>query len=174
MGDASTATNYWAAMQTGCKLLHLTQMNDPANYRDVLLVDDDAATRRLFEHVLSRVGLSIVTAADGFEALQVLATHRVDAIVLDLMMPRMSGFEVLDHFAAERAELLRRTVVLSAASLQWVTKASEYAAFAVLRKPVDLDVLVESVLDCLVQDAPGERRPPRPAIAPAASIRAAG
>jgi CheY-like chemotaxis protein len=148
--------------------------DSPSSYRDVLLVDDDAATRRLFEHVLARVGLSIVTAADGVEALGILATQRVDAIVLDLMMPRMSGFEVLENFATERAELLRRTIVLSAASLQWVTKASEYPVFAVLRKPVDLDALVEAVLDCLVQDADGARKPARPAIAPAASIRAAG
>ncbi len=148
--------------------------DNPLVHRDVLLVDDDAATRRLFEHVLARVGLTIVTAADGVEALQTLTTHRVDGIVLDLMMPRMSGFEVLENFATERAELLRRTIVLSAASLQWVTKASEFPVFAVLRKPVDLDALVEAVLDCLVQDTAAARKPPRAAVTPAATIRAAG
>ena len=149
--------------------------SDASTYRDVLLVDDDAATRRLFEHVLGRAGLTVVTAADGLEALQVLSTRRVDTIILDLMMPRMSGFEVLERFAAEQqTDLLRRTVVLSAASVQWVTRAGEFPVWAVLRKPVDLDMLLETVLDCLVQDAAGSRKSPRPAIVDPASIRAAG
>lgn len=141
-------------------------------HRDVLLVDDDQATRRLFEHVLTRVGLSVVTAIDGVNALEVLATHRVDTIVLDLMMPRMSGFELLDRLMEEQPAILTRCIVLSAASLQWVNKASERPVWAVLRKPVDLDVLVQAVLDCLVQDATGERKAARPAIVPPASIRA--
>jgi CheY-like chemotaxis protein len=144
----------------------------PMVQRDVLLVDDDKATRRLFEHVLARVGLTVVTAVDGVNALEVLATHRVDTIVLDLMMPRMSGFELLDRLMETRPAMLPRCIVLSAASLQWVDKASERPVRAVLRKPVDLDVFVEAVLDCLVQDSTGERKAARPVIVPSASVRA--
>ena len=144
----------------------------PVIQRDVLLVDDDQATRRLFEHVLARVGLTVVTAVDGVNALEVLATHQVDTIVLDLMMPRMSGFELLDRLMEERPGILKRCIVLSAASLQWVNKASERPVWSVLRKPVDLDVLVQAVLDCLVQDSTGERKPARPAVVPPSTVRA--
>lgn len=120
---------------------------------DVLLVDDDDATRRLFEHVLTRTGLTVITARDGMEALEKLSTHAVDTMILDLMMPRMSGFEVLEKLAAEDPDRLPHTIVLSAASAQWVSKAGNYPVAAVLRKPVDLDTLVETVLNCLVRDS---------------------
>ena len=122
-------------------------------HRDVLLVDDDDATRRLFEHVLVRAGLTVCSASDGLKGLEMLTKHHVDAIVLDLMMPRMTGFQVLERFAAERPELLRRTMVLSAASIEWVAKASLLPVWAVMRKPIDIDELLETVLDCLTQDA---------------------
>ena len=150
-------------------------MSEPAPIRrDVLLVDDDDATRRLFELVLARAGLTVVTARDGVDALTVLATHAVDTIVLDLMMPRMSGFEVLDRLTRERAELIPRAIILSAASLQWMEKAGRYPVFAVLRKPVDLDELLQSVLDCVVQDARGTRKAAKAVPPPPATVRAAG
>jgi len=145
-------------------------------HRDVLLVDDDAPTRKLFEHVLSRIGLTVVTANDGQEAFDLLATYRVDAVVLDLMMPRMDGFEVMQRLAAEGSGLLERTVVLSAASVRMIAKANDFPVWAALRKPVDINELVETVLDCVSAPRSSEdrtRKPPRAVTRPA-SLRATG
>ena len=60
----------------------------------ILVVDDDAHIRQLVSHILSAAGFQVETAADGREALEKLEQTRVDLAVLDIMMPRMDGWEL--------------------------------------------------------------------------------
>jgi len=62
----------------------------------VLVVDDDPMTRDMLRRILSKRGWSVVEAADGCGALSVLGRTRPEVVLLDLMMPGMDGFEVLD------------------------------------------------------------------------------
>ena len=62
----------------------------------ILVVEDDTSTRKLMAAVLSRCGYTPYTACDGVEALEVLEKTHIDLIVLDLMMPRMDGYEFTD------------------------------------------------------------------------------
>ena len=59
----------------------------------ILVVEDDENTRKLMEAVLTQNGYEVVTARDGVDALEKMDAHHVDLIVLDLMMPRMDGYE---------------------------------------------------------------------------------
>ena len=59
----------------------------------ILVVEDNANTRRLMEAVLTQHGYQPILAADGIEALEILDKKHVDLIVLDIMMPRMDGYE---------------------------------------------------------------------------------
>ena len=59
----------------------------------ILVAEDDKNTRKLMEAVLTRYGYEVMTAADGIEALEILDHKHVDLIVLDVMMPRMDGYE---------------------------------------------------------------------------------
>jgi DNA-binding response OmpR family regulator len=61
----------------------------------ILLVDDDAALLEVTSIVLASEGYRVVTAEDGAEALRILGREGLDLVVLDIMLPRMSGFEVL-------------------------------------------------------------------------------
>lgn len=60
----------------------------------ILVVEDDAHTRRLMSAVLERSGFDVLTACDGVEALEVLERKHVDLMVVDVMMPRMDGYEL--------------------------------------------------------------------------------
>ncbi len=60
---------------------------------NIMLVEDDNNTRFLIETVLLQGGYNVVTACDGVEALEVMEKKQVDLIVLDVMMPRMDGYE---------------------------------------------------------------------------------
>ena len=60
----------------------------------VLIVDDNAQNVELLQAFLESLPVKLVTAADGVEALAKVAEHNPDLILLDIMMPRMSGFEV--------------------------------------------------------------------------------
>ena len=59
----------------------------------ILVVEDDKNTRRLMAAVLTRYGYEPLLAADGVEALEILDHKHVDLVVLDVMMPRMDGYE---------------------------------------------------------------------------------
>jgi two-component system OmpR family response regulator len=60
----------------------------------ILVVDDDPHIRKLVGHFLSREGFLVLEAVDGVDALLVLETARVDLVILDVMMPRMDGWEL--------------------------------------------------------------------------------
>jgi len=59
----------------------------------IMVVEDDYNTRKLMEAVLTQNGYNVILANDGIEALEKLDSHHVDLIVLDLMLPRMDGYE---------------------------------------------------------------------------------
>lgn len=59
----------------------------------VLVVDDSQTIRRSAETLLVREGYAVVTAGDGFEALAKVADHEPDLIFLDIMMPRLDGYQ---------------------------------------------------------------------------------
>jgi two-component system chemotaxis response regulator CheY len=63
--------------------------------RKILVVDDDPTSRRLMSHILKREGYDVSTAADGQEALDLLADDPPDLIVTDQIMPGMDGVELL-------------------------------------------------------------------------------
>lgn len=63
--------------------------------KTILIVDDDDSVRELLEYVVKKEGFSTVTAVDGVEALKRVEAQAPDLILLDLMLPRYGGFEVL-------------------------------------------------------------------------------
>ncbi len=65
--------------------------------RTVLIVEDDAAARRVLRQELKKGGWRVIEAANGRIALEQLAQHPPDLILLDLMMPEMDGFEFLEE-----------------------------------------------------------------------------
>lgn len=69
--------------------------------KKILVVDDERHIVRLVEVNLTRAGYEVVTAYDGVEALEKMEEEQPDMVVLDVMMPRMDGFEVLKHLQAE-------------------------------------------------------------------------
>lgn len=102
---------------------HLTKPIDPADLirvlsrvvlrdgnADVLVVDDDPGTREMLRRALTREGWSVREAEDGRTGLEEVARSRPAAILLDLMMPRMDGFQMLA--ALRRNELTRDVPVV--------------------------------------------------------------
>ncbi|HET9496059.1 MAG TPA: response regulator transcription factor [Chloroflexia bacterium] len=69
-----------------------TQPNPPAK---ILVVDDEKTLRDMLEYNLRREGFSVLTAADGAQAVKLASEQRPDLIILDIMLPAMSGFDVV-------------------------------------------------------------------------------
>ena len=121
----------------------------------VLLIDDDPAVRSLLAAVLNHDGISSERAQDGVEAIARLRRRDYDAIVLDLMLPEMNGFDVLRFLKAERAHLLSRVVVITAASESTLRHFHDRAlVHALLRKPFDIAELSAAVRACIKRARP--------------------
>jgi two-component system, OmpR family, phosphate regulon response regulator PhoB len=84
--------------------------------RRVLLVEDDRFLRRACEISLRQRGFAVTTAADGEEALRNVRADPPDLILLDLLMPKMTGIEVLKTLRAEEATREIRVLILSNSS----------------------------------------------------------
>ncbi len=113
------------------------------------MVEDDPAIRRLVTMVLKRHGYVVDCAADGLEAVLKLGLIDYDAIVLDLMMPQLDGFEFLKTFADNEPERLRKVIVTSAASPAVIRERMEGEPFRVLPKPFDISDLLAVVRGCI-------------------------
>jgi DNA-binding response OmpR family regulator len=115
----------------------------------ILIIDDDPGIRGLLTVVLRRKGFECDVAADGAEAQTKLRRNDYDAILLDLMLPRLNGFEVIRFLKAERRTLLKRVIVVTAvAEITLRDFTDQKLVWALLRKPFDLHQLIETVTNC--------------------------
>jgi CheY-like chemotaxis protein len=114
----------------------------------VLIVDDNESTITLISALL-RTDFEIDTASDGAEAIQKLQTRRYSAVLLDLRMPDVDGFDVLDFVRENQPALLPRVLIVTAvANDDHLERASGYGVSAVVRKPFEIDRLLEDVRKC--------------------------
>jgi len=83
----------------------------------ILVVDDEPALLRLMEFVLSKEGHTMITATNGEEALEEARRQRPDLIVLDIMMPKMDGYQVAEAVRAS-ADLKDIPIIMLSAKAQ--------------------------------------------------------
>jgi adenylate cyclase len=113
----------------------------------ILIVDDDDAIRTLLLTVLRRRGFRLDTARNGFDAVERLAACRYALVILDLMMPRMNGWEVLEHLGRMPANARPFVLVLTAGLEQ--RKFDTSLVVGTIQKPFDIELLVDTVAGCL-------------------------
>lgn len=111
--------------------------------RSILLVDDDADTRRTLREFLTGEGFLVHTARDGQHALNVLERIEPDLILLDYKMPVMDGKQFLSVMRRTPQFQTIPVVILSAATREW--SGANLEVVDVLTKPVDLDLLLATV-----------------------------
>ena len=114
----------------------------------ILVVDDDGAILRLVATILRRERYDVDTASGGKDALSKIELTLYDVIVLDLMMPEVSGLDVLRGLNV-RVPRVKCVVLLSAASALDVASSISPNVFAALRKPFDNAALISAVRGCI-------------------------
>lgn len=104
----------------------------------VLVVDDDPSILRLAQFNLEADGFEVTLANDGQEGLDVFLAGRYDVLLLDLMMPRLDGFELLERVRATEAGASVPVFMLTArATPEDMARAKEFGVAGYLRKPFD-------------------------------------
>ena len=121
------------------------------NSATVLVVEDDPALRRMYRTALALAGFDVVEADDGLAALHFLDHRSPDVVVLDLMLPTMSGLVVQQEIAAHAHTRSIPIVIVTGTDLS----LDHLDVPCVLRKPVSPESLVDAVRACLASGAPG-------------------
>ena len=80
----------------------------------VMVIDDSKTIRRTAETLLKKVGCEVITATDGFEALAKITDHRPDIIFVDIMMPRLDGYQTTALI--KNNKMFRKTPVIMLSS----------------------------------------------------------
>ena len=123
-----------------------TELNNDLNGLKVMIIDDSATIRRSAEAMLSKEGCSVETAVDGFEALAKIAHMKPQLIFVDIMMPRLDGYQTCaiiknnDNFKATPVIMLTSKDGLFDKARGRVVGSDQY-----LTKPFTRDELLSAV-----------------------------
>lgn len=114
--------------------------------KTVLIVDDDPGILLSLDFLMKKAGFTVLVARDGDEALQLVADHLPDAILLDIMMPGVDGYEVCKTVKSNPKWSHAKIIMLSAKSRDAdIAKARELGADQYITKPFSTKNLLSEV-----------------------------
>ena len=122
----------------------------------VLVVDDDDAIRALLVTILRRRAITVDSARHGGEAMERLKNCRYALMLLDLMMPHMNGYELLDEIT-NMPQAERPIVIVLTAGSEPRNLSPDIVAGSV-RKPFDIELPCDTITACLTTAAAAEQR----------------
>ena len=118
--------------------------------RRILVIDDDLAIRVLLRAVLKRMNFDVELAEDGAVGLEKLQVNGgFDLILLDLMMPRLNGYEFIERIREAYPTARPHVIVFTAAGKRGVDKIPPDAVCNAILKPFDLEKFIDMIGDCL-------------------------
>lgn len=112
--------------------------------KKLLIVDDQYGIRILLTEVFQNEGFQTFQAANGKEALEIVAKEKPDLVLLDMKIPGMDGLEILRRIRAQDAEM--KVIVMTAyGELNMIEEAMALGAVKYFSKPFDIDEVVDVV-----------------------------
>ncbi|MBI3814683.1 MAG: response regulator, partial [Nitrospinae bacterium] len=117
----------------------------------ILVVDDDQSIRYLLELFLRQEGFSVITASNGFAAIEAVKNNKIDLILMDIMMPEIDGFETSKRILAMKGAEHIPIILITAKKrdIRDVIRGLEDGAVEYLNKPVEKDELIARVKSML-------------------------
>src|SRR5881628_964334 len=129
-----------------------------AEQKLILVVDDDRELVEAMRAVLERQGYKVIQAHDGHQGKQAIYNQRPDLVILDMMMPRMGGYPVLEHFK-DKTDAPPIIMVTANEGSRHKVYAEYLGVIDYIRKPFAMERLLEAVYRGLGTQRPGEEPP---------------
>ena len=120
-------------------------MGGSVTVKKVLIADDDPALRGLLRVVAARAGFGVDIAVDGVDALEKLGRTQYAVAVIDLMMPRKSGYDVIEHVRELKSK--PAVIVVTAMDDAHIQRLDGRIVTSILRKPFDVETLCAVLLE---------------------------
>ncbi len=106
----------------------------------ILVIDDDDSNRESLEMYFIEEGYDVATASTGKQGVTRYRDNPADAVILDIRLPDMEGFDVLDTLKAQNEDV--KVIMITAFhDEQTISRALEKGSFAYIKKPINLDEL---------------------------------
>lgn len=122
--------------------------------RNVLVVEDDTIMGQMVSEILSDVGFQVTSATNGPAAFAELKQRPIDFILLDLLLPEMSGFDIYERLRADdKTKSIPVMIVTAWADSRHMERASELGITHFLAKPFTEDELLLAILTLLIDDS---------------------
>ena len=131
----------------------LTGLTSDEPHHRALVVEDDPAIRKLVVKLLQRSGIEIDVAEDGRSAIEKIAGGSYSVVLLDLMLPEATGFEVIDFIKDSGLKL--PVAVVSAVSQQSLTQLDLDVVKLVIAKPFDVEEFTKAIVTLCRDKNPG-------------------
>lgn len=125
--------------------------------RKILVADDQANVRRILEFNLRRKGFEVVSAGDGIQTLAKLEQEKPDLLILDIMMPGVDGYQVLERLAGNGGAPCPILVISAKGTQGDIVRALKLGAKDYIVKPFNLEMVLQKVFR-LVEGAGGEAK----------------
>jgi twitching motility two-component system response regulator PilH len=117
-----------------------------------LVVEDDRTQQIIIWKILQRIGLEVIFAGDGIEALQLVESHHPELVILDIVMPRMNGYEVCRRLKSDDKTYKPAVLMFSNKTedcdFYWGSKQGADAYLSKLCRPQEL---VDAIMELLPQ-----------------------
>jgi excisionase family DNA binding protein len=138
---ASKVGRYWRFERSRIDDWVSQNSNQGGKALDVLVVDDDPAVRSLLAQWIMELGFHVASLAGGEDALQWVAQHPCDLVLLDLLMPAPNGVATLRHLRRDHPEL-DVVIVTAYFDSDLMDEALELGPLTMLKKPIDRNALM--------------------------------
>jgi DNA-binding response OmpR family regulator len=126
-----------------------------AETRTILIVDDDAELVEGLRLVLERQGYRVLEARDGHQGRQMIYNQRPDLVILDMMMPRMGGYPVLEHFR-DKKDTPPIIMITANEGSRHKAYAEYLGVIDYIRKPFAMERLLDAVNKAFRQSQPAK------------------
>lgn len=138
LNDSFTHDKTTALPIAGC----FVQSDSPCR---IVIVDDVEANLIAFRAILELEGYEVIPADNGRAALALIEASPPNVVLLDLLMPGLNGYEVIEKLRQDPRFVHLPIVLITACDERYIAKGFEVGANAVLRKPIDINELLQQI-----------------------------
>lgn len=131
-------------MKAGDRFLTIRESIAMAVKYRILVADDEDSFREILNSQLTKAGYEVHLAADGEEAITCLGEKKIDVVLLDIRMPKVSGIQVL-KYVSQNCPATKAIMLTGFADLELAMEAKQYGAVDFINKPFSLDDVISSV-----------------------------
>ncbi len=112
--------------------------------KKILVVDDEYSFCKFMKEYLTRLGYAVTISMNGEQALDLIGMEKPDIMTLDMRMPGLNGYDILERLRKENSTL--KVIVISAIDTPEMEEhLTRFGAHAVLRKPMDLEEMAQTI-----------------------------